>query len=231
MVKYVHEVLDSLKKRFPSYDEKAGYEIVGLVWFQGFNDMIEGGKPVAEYAKNLMCLIKDLRKEFMSPDMKVVVGVMGVNGVRNEGGKQGDIRKQMRSMNDVPEFKGNVKAIETAPLLDCAGDRPADGRLAEQGPRSEEESAHRGREGDDPAGHVEQGFSLQWRRPVLHSAWQSNGRSHAGADGGEEVTQEELMRKSIIQSLIAGTSAVLAVRPAPSLGTDRNGVGRRHQER
>ena len=118
MVKYVHEVLDGLKKRFPSYDEKAGYEIVGMVWFQGFNDMIEGGKPVAEYAQNLKCLIKDLRKEFKSPDMKVVVGVMGVNGVRNEGGKQGDIRKQMRSMNDVPEYKGNVKAIETAPLLD-----------------------------------------------------------------------------------------------------------------
>ena len=104
---------------FPSYDEKAGYEIVGMVWFQGFNDMIEGGKPVAEYAQNLKCLIKDLRKEFKSPDMKVVVGVMGVNGVRNEGGKQGDIRKQMRSMNDVPAYKGNVKAIETAPLLDA----------------------------------------------------------------------------------------------------------------
>jgi hypothetical protein len=42
---------------------------------------------------------------------------MGVNGVNNEVGKQGDIRNQMRSMNQVPEFKGNVKAIESAPLL------------------------------------------------------------------------------------------------------------------
>ena len=117
MVGYVHDVLNNLKKRFPSYDEKDGYEIVGLVWFQGFNDMIADGAPVADYGKNLICLIKDMRKEFKAPDMKVVVGVMGVNGVRNEEGKQGRIRNQMRSMNEVPEFKGNVKAIETAPLL------------------------------------------------------------------------------------------------------------------
>ena len=117
MVGYVHETLDNLKKHFPAYDEKAGYEIAGFVWFQGFNDMIQGGQPVADYGKNLICLINDMRKEFKAPDMKVVVGVMGVNGVNNESGKQGDIRKQMRSMNTVPEFKGNVKAVESAPLL------------------------------------------------------------------------------------------------------------------
>jgi len=47
----------------------------------------------------------------------VVVGVMGVNGPKNEVGKQGDIRNQMRSMNSVAEFKGNVKAVESAHLL------------------------------------------------------------------------------------------------------------------
>ena len=118
MVQCVREVLDTLKQRFPTYDMKAGHEIVGFVWFQGYNDMIQGGKPVEEYGANLTCLIKDLRKELKVPDMKVVVGVMGVNGVRNEDGKQGEIRKRMRSMNTVPEFKGNVKAVESAPLLD-----------------------------------------------------------------------------------------------------------------
>lgn len=119
MVKNVHETLANLKTHFPGYDEKAGYEIVGFVWFQGFNDMISGGAPVAEYGTNLVCLINDLRKEFKAPDMKVVVGVMGVNGTHNEVGKQGDIRNNMRSMNNIPEFKGNVRAIESAPLLDA----------------------------------------------------------------------------------------------------------------
>lgn len=117
MVRCVHKTLDNLKQHFPAYNEKEGYEIAGFVWFQGFNDMIDGGKPVAEYGKNLTCLIKDLRAEFKAPDMKVVVGVIGVNGMLNETGKQGDIRNNMRAMNTVSEFKGNVRAIESAPLL------------------------------------------------------------------------------------------------------------------
>lgn len=117
MVSYVHEVLGDLKKRFPAYVDKDRFEIAGLVWFQGYNDMIDGGKPVAEYGKNLICLIKDLRQEFKVPQMKVVVGVIGVNGVKNEIGKMGDIRNQMRSMDKVAGFDGNVKAVESAPLL------------------------------------------------------------------------------------------------------------------
>ena len=38
-------------------------------------------------------------------------------GVRNEAGKQKDIRDGHRYVNTVPEFKGNVKAVESAPLL------------------------------------------------------------------------------------------------------------------
>ena len=118
LVEIVHEALNNLKKHFPAYDEKAGYEIAGLVWFQGFNDLVGGPACIKEYDKNLACLIKDLRKEFKAPQMKVVVGVIGVNGVQNEVGKMKDLRDAMRSMNNVPEFKGNVKAIESAPLLD-----------------------------------------------------------------------------------------------------------------
>jgi alpha-galactosidase len=119
MIAHVHDVLKNLKQRFPSYDEKAGYEVVGFVWFQGFNDLVSGGACIDEYARNLICLIKDVRKEFNAPNMKVVVGVIGVNGVRNEAGKQKALRDAQRSMNAVPEFKGNVKAIESAPLLDA----------------------------------------------------------------------------------------------------------------
>lgn len=117
LVKFIHDTLRNLKKHFPSYDEKAGYEIVGLVWFQGYNDMFDrtGRK---QYGQNLVHLIKDLRTEFKSPNMKVVVGVMGVNGTRNETNpKQKDVRDGQRFMNTVAEFKGNVKAVETAPLL------------------------------------------------------------------------------------------------------------------
>jgi hypothetical protein len=114
LVNYVHETLDNLKTHFPDYDEKAGYEIAGFVWFQGYNDL---GCTKEEYSRALVCLIKDLRKEFKAPDMKAVVGALGVNGVKNEGGKQVGVREGQRFINTVPEFKGNARAIESAPLL------------------------------------------------------------------------------------------------------------------
>jgi alpha-galactosidase len=117
LTKYTHETLDNLKKHFGAYDEKAGYEIAGFVWFQGYNDMFdETGRK--EYGTNLVHLIKDLRKEFKAPEMRVVVGVMGVNGPHNEvNPKQKDVRDGQRFVNTVPEFKGNAKAIETGQLL------------------------------------------------------------------------------------------------------------------
>ena len=120
LVSYVHATLKNLKKHFPKYNEQAGYEIAGFVWFQGFNDMfnLTGRK---EHGANLVHLIKDLRTEFKVPHMRVVVGVMGVNGVDNEKNpKQKDVREGQRFVNTVPEFKGTVKAIESAPLLDPA---------------------------------------------------------------------------------------------------------------
>jgi Carbohydrate esterase, sialic acid-specific acetylesterase len=117
--KYVimaHGVLDSLKQLFPAYDEKAGYEIAGLVWFQGYNDVV-GGTSFAEYQKCLVALIKDLRTEFKAPNMKAVVGVLGVNGVLNESGKMLPIRNAQRSIDTMAIFKGNARAIESAPLL------------------------------------------------------------------------------------------------------------------
>ena len=113
LVRYTHDTLDHLKQHFPTYDEKAGYVIDGFVWFQGYNDL---GNSKEEYAKDLACLIRDLRTEFKTPDMKAVIGVMGVNGVSNEVGKMKEIRDAQRTINQLPEFKGNAKAIESAPL-------------------------------------------------------------------------------------------------------------------
>jgi len=49
LVAYVHETLDNLKKHFPEYDENAGYEICGFVWFQGYNDLFVPEKDRKEY--------------------------------------------------------------------------------------------------------------------------------------------------------------------------------------
>lgn len=66
-----------------------------------------------------MHLIKDLQSEFKSPNMKLLVGVMGVNSPKVEKViiKQIEVRDGQRFVNTVPEFKGNVKAMESAALL------------------------------------------------------------------------------------------------------------------
>lgn len=60
------------------------YEIAGFVWQQGWNDMCT--KPaIPEYAQNLVNLVSDLRKEFNTPNMPVVVGELGNGGPVTKG--------------------------------------------------------------------------------------------------------------------------------------------------
>jgi hypothetical protein len=67
------------------------YEIAGFVWQQGWNDMCTK-EAIPEYARNLVNLVKDLRKEFNTPDMPVVVGELG-NGGPVTSGDMFDFRK------------------------------------------------------------------------------------------------------------------------------------------
>jgi autotransporter-associated beta strand protein/T5SS/PEP-CTERM-associated repeat protein len=116
LIGIVHDTLNNLKTHFPAYNAAAGYEIAGFVWFQGYNDQFNAA-GAQEYGANLVCLINDLRAEFAAPNMKVVVGVMGVNGVKNEIGNQKVVRDGHRFINTVAALQGNAKAIESAPLL------------------------------------------------------------------------------------------------------------------
>lgn len=60
------------------------FEIAGFVWQQGWNDMCT--KPaIPEYAQNLVHLVKDLRAEFKSPNLPVVVGELGNGGPVTSG--------------------------------------------------------------------------------------------------------------------------------------------------
>ncbi|MCH7910024.1 MAG: hypothetical protein IIB38_10450, partial [Candidatus Hydrogenedentes bacterium] len=40
MIDHVRMVLKDIKRVYPEYNKKQGYEIAGFVWFQGFNDMV-----------------------------------------------------------------------------------------------------------------------------------------------------------------------------------------------
>ena len=125
MIDHVKKVLADPKRVVPDYDPEAGCEVAGFVWFQGWNDMCDGGtypnssKPggYAKYSEWMADFIRDVRKDLNAPKMPFVIGVIGVNGDKATGGLA-NIRPAMAAPAEMPEFKGNVAAVETAPFWD-----------------------------------------------------------------------------------------------------------------
>jgi hypothetical protein len=107
----VHEVLDNLKENHPAYDLDAGYEIAGFVWFQGFNDQFNEHFK-ANYKDNMVAFIKEIRREYKTPQMPFVIGVLGT-GQTKEKVEKNAVSVAQREAAAVPEFKGNVVAVES----------------------------------------------------------------------------------------------------------------------
>jgi alpha-galactosidase len=123
MVEHVKRVLADPKRVCPAYDAAAGYEIAGFVWLQGWNDMVDShtypdrGKPArfAAYSDLLAHFIRDVRRDFGAPKMPFVIGVMGVGGVKANV-ETIAFREAMTAPSLMPEFKGSVVAVPTAPF-------------------------------------------------------------------------------------------------------------------
>jgi len=125
MITHVKMVLNDAKKHHPAYDPKAGYELAGFAWFQGWNDMIDEGtypnrdKPRGydQYTWLVENLIRDVRKDLNAPDMPALIGVMGIGGVQTEG-FMAHFQQAQLAVAKKPEFKGNVIAVETGKFWD-----------------------------------------------------------------------------------------------------------------
>ena len=72
----VHKVLDDLPNHHPAYNADDGFEIAGFVWFQGFNDQF-APEFRDNYKDNMIAFIADVRKEYASPNLPFVIGVLG----------------------------------------------------------------------------------------------------------------------------------------------------------
>jgi alpha-galactosidase len=107
------EVLGKFDASFPHWKGR-GHEIAGFVWFQGHKDT---GSEVhaSRYEQNLVQLIKTLRKEFSAPDAPFVVAT-GCGNEGREGTGLTIAEAQLAvdgSTGKYPEFKGNVKSVDT----------------------------------------------------------------------------------------------------------------------
>lgn len=110
-----HYALDDIGKNFPDLAGRE-YEICGLVWIQGWNDLINGGAR-KEYTANMTAFIKDLRKDLGVPNLPVVIGVIGVGGADVKDDMK-EMRAAQTAVADVPEFKGTVSAVPLSVFWD-----------------------------------------------------------------------------------------------------------------
>lgn len=109
MIGHVRAVLGDLKKYFPPYDEKRGYEMAGFLWFQGWNDFVDGEQRAEKYAlytDRLAILIEDVRKDLKAPNLPVVIGELGA-------AERGDFQAAQAAVAERPAFKGNVAFVKT----------------------------------------------------------------------------------------------------------------------
>ncbi|HEX9794500.1 MAG TPA: sialate O-acetylesterase [Planctomycetota bacterium] len=145
MVEHVRRVLADPGRVCPAYDERQGYELAGFVWFQGWNDMVDGGvyPKRAEpggydlYSDLMAQFIRDVRRDLAAPDMHFVIGVLGVGGPVDNYGPEAQryksthdgFRKAMAAPASLPEFRGNVTTVLTEnywdPELDVVAEKNA----------------------------------------------------------------------------------------------------------
>lgn len=117
VIRHVREVSSNLEKYMPGYTGK-GYEIVGFGWHQGWNDSIDQ-KAVDVYERNLVALIKDLRKDLGVKNMPFVSANTGMRGWDLADRYRAKVEKHVNAQLAVadaekyPEFAGNVAGVET----------------------------------------------------------------------------------------------------------------------
>ena len=118
MMAEVKDVMENYETLFPALKGKK-LDIAGFVWFQGWNDMF-GAQD--EYETNMETFIRDVRKDLGKPELPFVIDVMGQNGSKEASGGMATVKAAQLAMQDVPCFKGNVRAVKTDVLVDKAAE-------------------------------------------------------------------------------------------------------------
>ncbi len=122
MIEGVRKTLRNIDNVIPDYKGQ-GYEIAGFVWFQGHKDK---SVPREVYEKHLVNLIQDVRKEFQTPKMPVVVATVGFSGMDMEPGHFMTWEAQMAvgDPDQHPDFASNVASVDTRGFWRARGESP-----------------------------------------------------------------------------------------------------------
>ncbi len=109
------KVLSELDKYYPGAKK---YEIAGFFFWQGDKDRYNAGHA-SHYEKNLVHLIKQLRKDFNAPKANFVCATLGQTA-KGAKGNEGLILNAQLAVDGrsgkYKEFKGNVATVYSKPL-------------------------------------------------------------------------------------------------------------------
>lgn len=111
-----------LKELGTYYPEAKGYEVAGFFWWHGDKDRYNEAHA-SRYEKNLVQLIKQLRKEYDAPNAKFVCATLGQTKKDDATGNEKTILEAMMAVDGAsgkyPEFKDNVATVYANPV--CHG--------------------------------------------------------------------------------------------------------------
>lgn len=110
MISEIKDCLADMDQVVPGYEEQ-GYEIVGMAWFQGWNDYCRwraGPGIIDSYPRTLAAMFRDIREDLDAPHMAIAIGEMGIGGL--------DIEKKATEKNDqgarhMMKFREAQKAV------------------------------------------------------------------------------------------------------------------------
>jgi len=109
------KVLADLAKYYPG---AKGYEVVGFLWWQGDKDM-RNAAHTAMYEKNLVSLVKSLRKDFNAPKAAFVTASLGQSKEDDTASGHGKILQAMKTFASGKydkELGTNLGFVYTHPL-------------------------------------------------------------------------------------------------------------------
>jgi hypothetical protein len=168
LVAQVRAALASLKEKFPAYDG-GGCRLAGLVWYQGWNDGCDPQVAVPEYERNLVNLIRDVRRDLEAPDLPVVIGELTGPWVNAEG-EWAALRKAQAAAAANPALEGlrplrrDPRLREEARGVSLPDARPPRVRQRRDVPPRGEGA--RGRDGEAPPGAPARGRERLRRSPL-----------------------------------------------------------------
>ncbi len=107
----IRKVLADPGSHHPDYEAKAGYEIAGFVWFQGFNDQFSPAFR-DNYKDNMIAFIHDVRAAYDVPRMPFIIGVLGT-GVTAEKVAENPVSVAQREAARQLGTKNGVASVES----------------------------------------------------------------------------------------------------------------------